>query len=165
MLDLQGTAADVSGLRVRKVHDVSAKLRGAKESRHQPYWDRLEKGPVSYDIDLVIDTGAGNMPSVCDVGNYTSNVSAMWHKALWEGDVLHEVAGDAYSLKALHGKNAGDCIQLLERAIRRMEQDGATYVAMNPDNGWGTYEGALEYLKKMLYGCRQHPKCTIDVSC
>lgn len=34
----------------------------------------------------------------------------------------------------------------------------------DPDNGWGDYKGALEYLEKLLTACKNHPRATIRVS-
>ena len=45
-----------------------------------------------------------------------------------------------------------------------MEADPETYRAMNPPNGWGDYEGALAYLRRLAEACATHSKCTINVS-
>jgi hypothetical protein len=35
---------------------------------------------------------------------------------------------------------------------------------MNPANGWGDYDGALEYLRDLLIACAAHPKAEIHIS-
>lgn len=107
---------------------------------------------MSYDIYLQIDTGAEHPTSVDDIGNYTSNVSGMWTKAL------------GYPLADLHDRNAGDAIADLDKAITTMQANCEEYRAMEPANGWGDYRGALEYLRKLREGCAKHPKTTIYVS-
>lgn len=108
---------------------------------------------MSYDIYLEIDTGSDCMTTVVDVGNYTSNVSPMWFKALGE------------RLSAFDGRNAGESAPLLDLGIQAMRDGRAEYEAMNPDNGWGRYDGALGYLQTLRNRCAEHPKTTIRVSC
>jgi uncharacterized protein (DUF2235 family) len=110
---------------------------------------------MSYDISLEIDTGApdGEWAEVVEIGNCTSNVSPMWRKAL------------GVSLSDFHQVNAAEAAPKLADAVKAMESDPAGYRAMNPPNGWGDYEGALAYLRKLAEACARHPKCRIWVSC
>ena len=108
---------------------------------------------MSHDLYLEIDTGSDCLTTVVDIGNYTSNVSGMWAKALGE------------RLSEFDGRNAGDSVPQLDQAIADMQANRADYEAMNPDNGWGRYGGALEYLRTLRDGCARHPKTVIRVSC
>lgn len=109
---------------------------------------------MSYDIYLQMDTGGPEPVDVCDVGNYTSNVSPMWSLAL------------GHSLADLHGRLCADCIAPLEAAVAHMRDlaNRTIYAAMNPPNGWGEHGSATEYLAKLLEACRRHPKATVYVS-
>lgn len=108
---------------------------------------------MSYDFALEIDTG-GQMPAtVADCGNCTYNVAPMFYKALGEGGI-----------NKLHGEEAWKVIPKLEHAIEHMEAHAADYRELNPPNGWGNYDGALEYLRGILKACKEHPKCTIRIS-
>jgi hypothetical protein len=101
-----------------------------------------------------VDTG-GPEPlyvQLAEVGNYTSNVSAMWCKAL------------GHPLGDLAEKNAGESLPALQRAVAAMEADPGSYEAMNPPNGWGNYEGTLDYLRRLRDACAEHPKATIRIS-
>ncbi|MFD9950823.1 hypothetical protein ACFWYW_58985 [Nonomuraea sp. NPDC059023] len=111
---------------------------------------------MSYDISLHIDTGApeDEWPTAIDVGNYTANVSVMWRTAL-----------GGTSLRAFDGANAGESAPALAAAVKAMEGDPECYREMNPPNGWGNYEGALDYLRALAEACATHPKCKIRVSC
>ena len=107
---------------------------------------------MSYDIH--VDTG-GQEPFTAipaDIGNYTSNVAPMWTEAL------------GHRLADLNEKNAGDSLPALQRAVAAMESDPAKYEAMNPPNGWGNYEGALNYLRQLRDACAAYPKATIHIS-
>lgn len=106
---------------------------------------------MSYDITLEIDTGGEFLAEVCEVGNHTYNTSQMFFKALGIG------------LTELSGRNAGETIELLERAVKHMEENADEYTPLNPPNGWGSYDTALTYLNRILTACRKHPKSTISV--
>lgn len=107
---------------------------------------------MSYDINLVIDTGGEYLASVMYVGNYTYNVAPMLAKAL------------GFPFRDLHGRAASDCIAPLADAIARFERDFAEYEKLNPANGWGDAAGALDYLRALLKGCREHPKTAVRIS-
>jgi hypothetical protein len=111
---------------------------------------------VSYDISLYItvDTGGAEPHKFypADIGNYTGNVSGMWTEAL------------GYCLADLEDKTAGDYIDDLNRAVADMEANPAKYEAMNPANGWGNYNGALDYLRRLRDACTAHAKATIYIS-
>lgn len=107
---------------------------------------------MSHDIWLTIDTGAEEPACVADVGNYTSNVSGMWARALGE------------RLKEFDGRNADESVGALDVGIAAMRANPDEYRAMNPANGWGCYEGAVEYLVGLRAACARHPKTTIRVS-
>ncbi len=110
---------------------------------------------MSYDIYLAIDTGGEYPATVADVGNMTGNCGGQWYKAL------------GCSLSALHGKNAGECIPMLEAAVSDMHkpENREAYKALDPPNGWGSLEHARTYLEDLLKACREHPKTTIRISC
>lgn len=110
---------------------------------------------MSYDISLEIDTGGPEPATICDIGNYTSNVSAMWRRAI------------GMSLSQLHGMTCKDAETILGPAVAHISDpaNAAEYMAMNPKNGWGDHHGAKCYLNDLLDGCRRHPKATISISC
>jgi len=111
---------------------------------------------VSYDISLHldIDTGGPEPVDYCvdDIGNYTSNVAGMWTEAL------------GYRLADLNDKTAEDYAEDLKRAVIAMEADPVKYELMEPANGWGDYEGALAYLRRLRNACLAHPKAQIRIS-
>lgn len=110
---------------------------------------------MSYDVYLMIDTGApeDEWPTAIEIGNYTSNVSGMWRKAL-----------GGISLREFHHVNAAEAAPKLAAAVTEMEADPDAYREMEPSNGWGDYEGALAYLRRLAEACAKHPKCKIEVS-
>ncbi len=106
---------------------------------------------MSYDIHLEIDTGGPDPGQVCDVGNHTWNCSPMFVKAIGE------------SLTDLDGRVAGEVAEQLCLGVKAMLDDPGGYEALNPPNGWGSYDSALAYLQNLALACRRHPKATIRV--
>ena len=113
---------------------------------------------MSIDIDLEINTGKHTV-FVVEVGNYTHNVQPMWRKA------LKAASGSDYGLCDLNGTRASESIPVLEKAVKHMRENKEEYLPLNPTNGWGNYEGALQYLETLLECCQEHPLCTIATSC
>lgn len=107
---------------------------------------------MSYHISLDIDTGGPEPAEVLEVGNCTSNVAPMWKQAL------------GVRLRDYDGVPCERALAPLRDGIRRMEDDPAKHRAMEPENGWGDYEGALNYLRKLADACAANPKCTIRIS-
>jgi hypothetical protein len=102
---------------------------------------------MSYDVYL-----AKNEKKEEFIANYTYNVSPMYYDAL------------GFSINDLDGMNAKEARLLIINALVRMTEEPDKYKAMNPDNGWGNYEGAMNFLSKILLSCIEHPKRTIRVS-
>jgi len=45
-----------------------------------------------------------------------------------------------------------------ERVVKELRRDRAKYEAMNPPNGWGSYEQAIATLSEFIHECREaHP--------
>lgn len=113
---------------------------------------------MSIDIDLVIDTG-NNYTTVEVVGNMTHNVQPMWRKA------LQITSGVDMNLCDFNEWGAEKALPLLEKALEHMKQNRDEYVPLNPSNGWGSYESAVEYLSDFVTACQDHPACMIITDC
>lgn len=108
---------------------------------------------MSYDITFGPPPGVPIYPE--DTWrNYTSNVSPMWAAALG-GETL----GDRIDRAVVNE----DLIEPLRGAIAAMKADPELYRGMNPANGWGDYDGALQFLVWMLANCEAVPMGTCSV--
>ena len=111
---------------------------------------------MSLDIDLttIVDTGGPELHRVALFSaNYTHNVVPMWsmaecYNALYESD----------------GQTAADILPALEEGIRRMELCPEAFRALDPPNGWGSYDTALPFLRSVRDACWAHPKARVNVS-
>lgn len=108
---------------------------------------------MSWDVYLTVDTGSPEPQCIGDAWNCTYNVAPMFYAAL----------PIESGLRGLDGMPAAAAADALCHAIRAMEDDPAKYRAMNPANGWGSYESALEFLRNIHDACVEHPKCSVRV--
>ena len=108
---------------------------------------------MSYDVCLVADITAEGTPEVDEVywGNYTSNLWKMWKVA----DI---------DLRSYDGQSAREVGDRLIVGIHRLAGDPAHYSAMNPENGWGSYETGLVFLCEVLAACLMNPTATVRVT-
>lgn len=103
---------------------------------------------MSYDISV-----NRYCPAILDI-NYTFNVSPMFRLALGKSGI-----------KQLNDLSRKECIELLESGIEHMEQNQETYKKLNPENGWGNYEGALDVLVKILEALQSDEDSYVYIEC
>lgn len=80
--------------------------------------------------------------------NITHNIVPMAKEAglyyvLWRADELYETAADM--------------VDPLVVGIAKLRADPDRFRKMNPENGWGDYDGLLRVAEKVLDGCREYP--------
>jgi len=61
-------------------------------------------------------------------------------------------------------RRASEIVEPLRAGIRNLERGKDVFVTMNPTNGWGTYEGLLEFARKVLRACEEEPEAFVEVS-
>jgi hypothetical protein len=54
-------------------------------------------------------------------------------------------------------KTGADMLPHLERGIAALLADPSRFEALNPDNGWGSYEGFLKFLRRYREACEDRP--------
>lgn len=59
---------------------------------------------------------------------------------------------------------ASDLIPLLEAGLEKLKVDPEQYGKLAPSNGWGTYEGLVEFTEKYLAACKANPEARVEVS-
>lgn len=88
-------------------------------------------------------------------GNITHNLRAMAqeagiHQHLWKPEELGIT-------------QAGDLIKPLTAAFELMTADHERFRKHNPENGWGSFEGFIVFVKRYLDACVKDPEATIRV--
>lgn len=64
-----------------------------------------------------------------------------------------------------HGyTHANMLIEPLKTGLKQLKSDPKYFKTYNPDNGWGTYEGLIEFVEAYLAACKKFPYATVEVS-
>lgn len=106
---------------------------------------------MSWDADLYDDRG-----HLEHEANYTHNTNGMIAAALeaigmekpHTEEGFWRIVGPEW-WKQLDGMSGEDGVKYLQSIIDELEREPAKYRAMNPENGWGDYNGLLAVLKRM----------------
>lgn len=73
--------------------------------------------------------------------------------------------GGAYEIaKTLPTVYARDLIPSMESGLAALKADPARFKALNPENGWGSYEGLVEFVEQYLAACKESPDAQVEVS-
>jgi hypothetical protein len=105
---------------------------------------------VSADYWLVIDTGGKEPAMLTDGIQVTYNLGLMLRAAGfpdWE---------------ALRGAPASEVGGMLRSVADRLRADPERFKAMNPPNGWGSYEVAIGFLDRFAGACAEHPRAFVE---
>ncbi len=101
---------------------------------------------MSADVWLQIDTGGPEPTSVTETRTLTYNLTPMLRAAGFCG------------WQELMGQNAAESEPMLMATGRALRADPARFKAMNPENGWGDYEQAIDMMEELALDARKHPK-------
>ena len=55
-------------------------------------------------------------------------------------------------------------IEPLEKGLDLLKKNPARFTPFNPSNGWGNYDGLVEFVERYLKACRDHPDANVSVS-
>lgn len=92
--------------------------------------------------------------------NYTHNTNQMINIPLREAGLL----GEHSWWEELNRKSGSEGANLLRVAISGMMLDAPRLRALNPENGWGTYDTLLPVLLDMWMASSEYPDGVWDVS-
>lgn len=118
---------------------------------------------MSWDADLTgqIDGNPVNLFSQ----NYTHNCNVMANTALRAVAKRTGMPEPIESWwKLLHGMNGTDGYLFLLGIVTIMKTNPEPYIAMNPDNKWGSYETFLETLENMMEVSFKYPSAKWSTS-
>ena len=107
---------------------------------------------MSWDIWLITELDGHEVEVVGGI-NYTHNCNEMIREA-----GLEEWPYEVEDLPAV------ELATKLDLAIANLEADPKKYRAMNPDNGWGSYDTLLPILRNVRDRCRTYPSARVRMS-
>lgn len=94
---------------------------------------------MSYDMSIDYMGGSEDF-------NYTYNVSTMWY-----------IVGGEKGIRSHYGMTGKDASQVLIKMLVLMLAQ-PELARLNPDNDWGDYEGATEFIFKLVQASLRHPE-------
>lgn len=106
-------------------------------------------------LEADIDVGNKEIDTI-EIGenfNVTHNLVPMWHKA-----------GCYRALYKCDGKLALEIVPALKKSLNKMLKNPIDFKKLNPQNGWGSYEGAIDFLYGLIKEFSKYPKARIKVS-
>lgn len=106
---------------------------------------------MSWDAHLLCDGCGGD--DFSRSWNYTHNTSRMANTALVKQ--LGEQPDTWWAV--LNGMTGPDGAKMLDLIIGAMEAEPPVYIAMEPENGWGSYKDFLATLKSMRDAVPEYP--------
>lgn len=60
-------------------------------------------------------------------------------------------------------KTAAQLIPLLQEGLELLESDPLRFKIFTPSNGWGSYEGLVDFVRKYLEACKANPDANVSV--
>lgn len=78
--------------------------------------------------------------------NYTYNVSDMWYSAI-----------PGTGIRTHYGMTGEQALVPLMKIYTYMVENNIELLGMQPSNGWGTFEGALSFVNKLIVASIQNP--------
>jgi hypothetical protein len=94
-------------------------------------------------------------------------------ETVFEYNITHNLgrmAGEAGCYEALWRpeeigvERAGQLAELLKTGLLTLVSDPDRFEAMNPENGWGSYDGLVKFLTAYLKACIQNPDTSVETS-
>jgi hypothetical protein len=59
---------------------------------------------------------------------------------------------------------AKELIESLRQGLHNLKSDPERYKKLNPENGWGSYDGLVKFVEDYLNACYEYPDADIEVS-
>ena len=111
---------------------------------------------MSYDISLVLPghEACEHCGRTADDETSLGDWSPTWNL----GPMLRAAGIKFGHDSPMHGRPAGEWATMLRAGLAAMEADAPRFVAMNPESGWGSYDGILPVLRQMLALCERYPQ-------
>lgn len=80
--------------------------------------------------------------------NYTWNCSPMWY-AVREQD---------RAMIPIEGMTGEESIAILQDGLDKLKATPEKFIAMNPANGWGSYDSFVEWIENLLKHAKEYPR-------
>lgn len=82
-------------------------------------------------------------------------------------NVMAKAAGIYYQLwrpDEINVTYTEELIEPLKQGLAVLKSDPEKFKKLNPENGWGDYEGLVSFVEDYLKACKEHPNAKVEVS-
>ena len=112
---------------------------------------------MSLDVDLMV-----TMPTSVYSGNITHNLGKMADAVVLEsGLTLYQCLWRPEEVGITHAKCLGE---YLDEAFNILLSSPEEYKKYNPENGWGSYDGLVDFVYKYRNACWDNPEAELAIS-
>lgn len=112
---------------------------------------------MSLDIDLMVV-----QPTSVYSANITHNLGKMADAVdVGEGRTLYEILWRPDEHGYVYAREIVEC---LHTGWSKLYHHPDLYKQYNPENGWGSYEGLLEFVRKYHAACMENPESELRIS-
>lgn len=88
--------------------------------------------------------------------NITHNLTTMAHEA--------NIYEHLWKPEEIGIEHADQLIEPLTEGLKLLKSDPDRFKQFNPSNGWGNYEGFVDFVADYLEACKQYPEAKVSVS-
>lgn len=90
---------------------------------------------------------------------YSSNITHNLGRMAGEAGIYKEL----WRPEEIGITTAAQLVAPLAAGLDRLKNDPEKYKRLNPENGWGTYEGLVNFVSDYLAACRESPDAVVSV--
>lgn len=139
---------EMEGRKSQPSQKIFIREEGQTKEISQAEWDLRfpARDPVIVDSDEDTEVYSANITH--NLGKMASEAGIYQH--LWRPEEL-----------GIH--KAKDLIEPLTEGLTLLRSDPARFKAFNPENGWGNYEGLVEFVDKYLNACIEFPNADVRI--
>lgn len=91
---------------------------------------------------------------------YTNNITHNLNKMATEAGIYKHL----WRPEEIGITKAEELIMPLMEGLKLLKNDPARFKKLNPENGWGSYEGLIDFIENYLEACVKNPDATIEIS-
>ncbi len=114
-------------------------------------WDRAfpNQEPVILTAEYGVDTCVYSSNITHNLGKMAD--AAGIYKAMWRPEEIGAT-------------QAKQLIELLELGLKLLQSESEEFKKYNPSNGWGDYNGLVQFTSEYLDACKHYPEAKISIS-
>lgn len=122
-------------------------------------------------LDLSLNGPEVEVEETCHHCGVTSKVKRS--ERLWDQNITHNLASMARAAglyevlwrpEEYNITKASQAIPILADGLNRLLDNRGKFEAFNPENGWGDYDGLVNFTRSFLTACREYPDALIESS-